>query len=388
MNNQQGKKEPIVVKKSGSPHKKRANKAALPATQTYLKQSNVLTFGQYDFSAWQLKSLVVVIEELQETMQLAIDSKKDGVQLNLFADLGEPEIFQEVAKEGEPAVIKKDIYQFKIPLKRFGVANSHYDKLREALKAMSNIKVDLFMTNTKGEKFTKFTHLFQAICPEGEVKINAEGKEYKERVNYIYIEIEKGVLSSLLNLDKGFTNFLKEIVMFQSSKYAIRVYLLICAFRKKGGAKIAYKRLQTMLGIKEDEYSDYNDFKKRVLNAAFEELHEKADCWFYYSEVYNTAKSRITPSHIVFKIVTATKTQDEIEGLEAKLNSISDILRNRFLMSKAQTEELLSYVSIENYSYFMNQIVRISDYIKAHNVSAIAQYAYTSLLNELSQEQE
>ena len=79
------------VKKSGSPFKKRKLKAELPATQTLVKQANVLTFGKYDFSAWQLKGLVVVIEELQDITNMIIETKKEPIQLNLFANLGEPD---------------------------------------------------------------------------------------------------------------------------------------------------------------------------------------------------------------------------------------------------------------------------------------------------------
>lgn len=368
------------VKKSGSPYKKRKLKAELPATQTYVKQANVLTFGRYDFSAWQLKGLVVVIEELQEVTNMIIETKKEPVQLNLFANLGEPEVFQEVAKEGQPAALRKDIIQFKIPLKRFGVANSHYDKLREALRAMGNMPIELNMSNESGEKFRKFTSLFQAICPEGELKINEQGKEFRERVNYVYIEIEKGVLASLLKLDRGYTEFLKEIVMSQSSKYVIRIYLLISALKKQGGARFGYKKLSEMLGIEAGEYKDYNDFKKRVLNTAFDALHEKADCWFYFSEEYSN-KSKTTPSYIIFKIVTATKTQIESESLDTRKRALTDIFERHFLMTKKQVEELLSYLNSENYTYVLNNIHRISDYIKTHEVISASDYAYTSILN-------
>lgn len=372
-------------KKAGSPYKKRKLKASLPTTQTYLKQANVLTFGKYDFTAWQLKGLVVIIEELQEATNLIIDTKKEPVQLNLFANLGEPELFKEVAEEGKPATIRKDVVQFKIPLKRFGVANSHYDKLRDALRATANIPVELNMSNENGEHFRKFTSLFQAICPEGEVKVNEQGQKYKERINYVYIEMEKGVLNSLLTLDKGYTRFLKEIVMSQSSKYVIRIYLFISAMKKRGGAKMSYSRFQQMLGIEKDEYKNYNDFKKRVLDVSFNALHEKADCWFYYSEEYNS-KSKTIPSFLVFKIVTATKTALEEESLDVRKRALKDIFETHFLMNKKQVEELLSYLNPENYTYMVNHIHRIKDYIKAHDIAAVADYAYKALINEFKHE--
>jgi hypothetical protein len=64
------------VKKAALLFKKRKLKAELPATQTLVKQANVLTFGKYDFSAWQLKGLVVVIEELQDITNMIIEQRK------------------------------------------------------------------------------------------------------------------------------------------------------------------------------------------------------------------------------------------------------------------------------------------------------------------------
>lgn len=85
--------------------------------------------------------------------------------------------------------------------------------------------------------------------------------------------------------------------------------------------------------------------------------------------------------HIIFKIVTVTKTQIESESLEVRKKSLASIFEQHFLMSKKQIEELLSYLSSENYTYVLNNIHRISDYIKAHEVGSVSDYAYTSILN-------
>ncbi len=74
-------------------------------------------------------------------------------------------------------------------------------------------------------------------------------------------------------------------------------------------------------------------------------------------------------------------TQIESESLEVRKKSLASIFEQHFLMSKKQIEELLSYLSSENYTYVLNNIHRISDYIKAHEVGSVSDYAYTSILN-------
>ncbi|MFV0516219.1 MAG: replication initiation protein [Aminipila sp.] len=365
---------------------KRKKKAVLPVSQTYLKQPNTLTFAKYDFTVWQIKGLVIVMEEMQEAINELLDTKKNPVQLSLFKDK-DIDVFQGVAEEKKPQALKKDIIQFKIPLKRFGVANSHYDKLRAALKAMSSLPVELSMSSNDGGRYTKFTSLFQAICPEPRVVEKEDGRVYTERVNHVYIEMEKGIANSLLNIDRGFTKYMKEIVMSQSSKYAIRLYIFISALKNRGGARISYAKFREMLGIEKNEYKDYNDFHKFVIRPAYEALHEKADVWFEMSEEYG-GKSKAIPTHLLFKIIFPNIKVIEDTSFAVKREALERMFITHFEMAKSQTDDLLSYVNPDNYMLVVNHLHRISDYIKVHSdtVYSKADYAYQSFLSEFQKD--
>ena len=62
----------------------------------------------------------------------------------------------------------------------------------------------------------------------------------------------------LLNVDKGFTQFIKEIAFNASSKYTIRLYMLISSWKNKGGFSIDMGKFRKWLKL-ENKYNDYKD---------------------------------------------------------------------------------------------------------------------------------
>ncbi len=362
----------------------RNNVALLPVNQTYLKQPNTLTFARYDFTVWQIKGMIVVIEELQDIINDVISNRTLPNQMSLFT---QDDYFQEVADVKKPATIKRDVIQLKIPLKNFGVKNSHYAKLRESLAAISVIPVELSMRNEQGEYFTKFSSLFEAICPEPQT-YEKDGKIIKGRNNYVYIQIEKSVINSLLQIDRGYTRYMKEIAMNQSSKYTIRIYLWISSKKNYGGCKISYKKFQDMLGIEKDEYKAYSDFHKRVIRPAYEALHESADCWFEVKEEYSS-KSKSTPSFLVFKIITAVTTVLDGEVLDTQKKAIYEMLERHFGLESNAIYEIVSYVNKENFTNVALHFQQVKEYIDTHRseIKDIPGYAYTSLMNYFTREE-
>lgn len=365
---------------------KRKRRAILPENTRIIKQPNTLTYGKYDFSVWQIKGLVIVLDEMQDAFNTVIEKKVDPRQLNLFSD---QEVFKEVAHEKQPGLSTKEVIQFKIPLKNFGVNNSHYNELRQALMAIGTIPVELSMKNDQEEYFVKFTSLFQAICPEPKKILREDGTTYVQRKNYVYIEMEKSVANALLSIDRGYTKFLKEIIMQQRSKYAMRIYMFISSFKKLGGKRIQFRKFQELLGISKDEYTSYSDFHKRVIRPAYEALHEKADCWFEMKEEYN-GNSKTIPSHLSFKVITATVIDKEIDvkGYDMRKKSFEQMLITHFQMNNNQVNEILSYISPENLSNLNTIVLKLYDYVSTHKneINSIAEYSYTALLNEFKKD--
>lgn len=365
----------------------RTNRAILPSTRTYLKQANTLTFGAYDFSQLQIKGFVVVIERLQEAMEELLNAKgqKDPLQLSIFDNAFEKE-FQEIAKVGKASIFKENVIQFKIPLKEFGVTPNNYEVLKASLKSMQNIPVELdIIDEITNKSYTKITSLFEVIIENPQPYYDEKkGRVVTPRVNHVFIHMKQSVALSLLNLEKGFTKFVKEIVMKQSSKYTIRIYMLISALKKKGGFSIKYRKLCRMLGIEDEQYKIYSDFHKRVIRPAYIALHEKADVWFELSEVYKNDNDKI-PDVLRFKVIHDRNSISQSE-FEQKRQMMLDTINTHFHLSDFDLKTLSNVMNPENLQGFISVIFRIKDYCSKERIVNVAEYAYTSLYNELTKE--
>jgi plasmid replication initiation protein len=103
------------------------------------------------------------------------------------------------------------------------------------------------------------------------------------------IYIPKNVAPYLINIDKTnegkareYHHYLYEVVMSSKKKYTFKLYWLISQWKNNtgGGFRILYQDLRNILGLGQQEYADYSDFKRRILLPAQQELTGKADCWF------------------------------------------------------------------------------------------------------------
>ncbi|MBZ9626416.1 replication initiation protein [Clostridium sp. FP2] len=88
----------------------------------------------------------------------------------------------------------------------------------------------------------------------------------------------------LLQLKELYTSYRLENILSLKSKYSIRLYEILKSFQYKKQANINLEELKTMVGASANYFSSYADFKRRVLNKAQEEINEKTDITFKYSD--------------------------------------------------------------------------------------------------------
>ncbi|MDR3059918.1 MAG: replication initiation protein [Prevotella sp.] len=185
----------------------RTNKPVkLPGDITWLKQPNIVTLMSCDLNKMQMRAVIVLIEALQDD----INKRYLGtpfMQLSLFKD------------EDEDRQVK-----LSIPVRSFGVKPNHYNELREAVKQLSKIPVEIDVNHPETGDATFNTTLLSAIIP-------IEGSQRKN----IIFKIEREVAKCLVNIDipnkLGYTKYIKEIALTARSKYTIRMYMLIAFLR-------------------------------------------------------------------------------------------------------------------------------------------------------------
>lgn len=111
-----------------------------------------------------------------------------------------------------------------------------------------------------------------------------ESAAYGEK-GYVKIRINQDLKPYLLNLKTHFTKYYIGYVIHLRSTYSIRIYELLKRFENMGEVFFEVDRLKRILGVNDDEYTLYGNFKNKVVLVAQKELHEKTDITFTFDEL-------------------------------------------------------------------------------------------------------
>jgi len=89
----------------------------------------------------------------------------------------------------------------------------------------------------------------------------------------------------LLSLRSHFTKYYLKYIVYLKSVYSIRLYEILKRYENVGEAVLMLENLREMMGIKETEYQAYNNFKRKTLLVAQEEIPQKTDINFSFEEL-------------------------------------------------------------------------------------------------------
>lgn len=336
----------------------------LPKNITWLKQSNILTFMAADFSVLQLKTVILLVEKMQRYIQQNIDCKEVGIvgssqQLSLFTD-------------------NSNVVSIELAYRDLGIPAYQYNELKLVLKQLTSIPVELkTIDSTTGDRYCSY----QALVAK--VVIN-ETQKYQRNFE---IQLDKDVALAFIDIDKGFTKFIKEIAFNAKCKYSIRMYMLISSWQQKGGFEITLKEFRKlfMLGKK---YPRYRELYKRVIKPAYEELHENADCWFEVAEKYATP-SDTEPYKLSFKVIKSAVSKAEQEQLAKIKENISNMCYSHLHMVDRHMRQLLPLITLENAPGVLKKIVYLANYMEKNSVGIgnEAEYSLTALLNAIEEKE-
>ena len=113
--------------------------------------------------------------------------------------------------------------------------------------------------------------------------------EYKKGTGSFEVELSRKALPYLEDLKNNFTSMQLRSILFCSSKYAKRFYILGCRWRGAGRVpKMTIDELKIMLGLKDpkgkrkEQYDRWSDFKKKVLDTAIQQVNKHTDIMLDY----------------------------------------------------------------------------------------------------------
>ena len=127
----------------------------------------------------------------------------------------------------------------------------------------------------------------------------------------------------LLNLQRDFTSCKLDILMRFKSQYTLRMYTLLKQYLKLTEREIELGLLREIMGLRKDQYVEYNHFKSRILTHVQAELKAKADLYFEFDEIKNSRRVGAIRFHIRSnKLIEATLGVDQQDVVVATIPAL------------------------------------------------------------------
>lgn len=171
----------------------------------------------------------------------------------------------------------------------------------------------------------------------------------------IELHFTDDVLQFITALERHFTSYDLEQVADLKSKYSVRLYEILIAWRSQGKTPmITIDDIRGRLGLEENEYKTMEAFKRRVIDLAINEISEKTDI----TATYEQHKSGRKIIGFTFNFKPKTKAKKQI--IETRDNQTIDMLapikmtdkqRSFFASKLAHDEPKCSQLPYGNQSY-------------------------------------
>lgn len=181
---------------------------------------------------------------------------------------------------------------------------------------------------------------------------------YVDDLAILEITFAPDVVPLITRLEKHFTSYQLKQVSQLTSKYAIRLYELLIAWKEVGNTPImSLTEFREKLGLDINEYQKMVNFKSRVLEPALQQINDFTDITVKY-EQYKTGRS-ITGVSFSFK---SKKVAAPIK-LESNLfTNMTNSQRHMFANKLSRLPEMNTYSQgTENFEQFA---VRIAEMLR------------------------
>ena len=178
---------------------------------------------------------------------------------------------------------------------------------------------------------------------------------YTEDEASVQLIFSPAIVPLITRLEERFTSYELSQVARLGSKYAMRLYELLIAWRSVGKLQIELQDLRNKLGLSANEYKAMGDFKRNVLDLALTQLNEHTDISVKYEQ---HKKGRLI-SGFTFRFKVKTKHQST-EVRDTKTGDLfvklSDAQRSMFGAKLARDARIQSEYAqklpSENYEVF------------------------------------
>lgn len=233
---------------------------------------------------------------------------------------------------------------------------SRFDVTKEAAyNALKNAVNNLF------ERKFSFKEIHKDTNKEIVVKSRWVSRiAYVDDLAILEVTFAPDVVPLITRLEKHFTSYQLKQVAQLTSKYAIRLYEFLIAWRGIGKTPIiSLSEFREKLGLDINEYQKMINFKNRVLEPAIKQINELTDIYVKY-EQYKTGRS-ISGLSFTFKQKKAESLSQEKDLNTLDLfTKMTDAQRHMFASKLSQLPEMSKYSQgTESYQQFSVRIAEM-----------------------------
>ena len=144
---------------------------------------------------------------------------------------------------------------------------------------------------------------------------------YNEQQATVDLIFAPSIVPYITNLEQQFTSYDLEQVAELNSKYAVRLYEIMIAWKNNGKTnQISIKDLRDRLGLLDGEYTAIHNFKARVLDASINEINTKTTITLSY-EQHKQGRKIIG---FTFTIKQKSTTQQTKQTANINLDNLTD----------------------------------------------------------------
>lgn len=239
--------------------------------------------------------------------------------------------------------------------------SSRFDVTKEAAyNALKNAVNNLF------ERKFSFKEIHKDTNKEIVVKSRWVSRiAYVDDLATLEITFAPDVVPLITRLEKHFTSYQLKQVAQLTSKYAIRLYEFLIAWRNVGKTPvISLSEFREKLGLEINEYQKMVNFKSRVLEPAIKQINELTDIHVKY-EQYKTGRS-ISGLSFTFKHKKIDSIPSEKDPNTVDLfTQMTDAQRHMFANKLSELPEMGRYSQgTESYPQFA---IRIAEMLQNPN---------------------
>lgn len=192
-----------------------------------------------------------------------------------------------------------------------------------------------------------------------------ESVEYFESQGEVALNFNPELKPFLIQLKNNFTKYQLKYAIQLKSLFSIRVYELLKQYEKISHRDFLLKDLRERLGIKNEEYPFYGNFKAKVLLVAQKELKEKTDISFEFEEI----KIGRGVGKIRFLIKSEARENAQLTGAE-EIQNVSDPQENE----PPENEDLKKLIALLPQDFQEKQSLRnvLNTWLEKQNYDYVA----------------